>query len=762
MPTEGQTATNPQTGAKVVFSGGGWVPVASGIAPNPIKLRQGNLQVSNLEQNLRQGDTQIRKSEAELPYVAPQAAASTARAQQQVQDRPFERGDKLRSDFTGDARFKEYNAVLPVLMSGLQSAPNPAGDSALIYAYAKVMDPGSVVRESEGDAAASTAGFWDAQAEKLKKNLGFDGARGLPPGAAENLRIEMNRKVAQLAKTYGVARADYQRKAERQGVNADDVVGGFPGQPFFEKYDQLRARNFDDRPAPPRPAQHQQISMGGTSPLEVNVTDTGGPTDPRADPDIVAQAAAEAAGARYNNSPLSQGLSGINEGIASTLGAPVDLANSALGLGAEGLNYLAGTDLQAADKPFLGSEWIGDRLSGLGAIGAESSRPGMGFIRRVGQSVGASALPIAGTATSLGRGLFGLGSAAAGGIGAATAQQVAPGNPYAELGGELVGSALGGGAGFLRGRRLAQREIESAVPTIPDLKAKATDLYGQAEANGITASPQQTQGLSQNIAAILADEGTISPTGRLSEVQPKIKEAYQLVNDYAGQPMKPKQMQTVRSVLGDASRSTEPNERRIAKSLLEEFDAWASPMAPELAEARKVSSRYLQAGDLEQARELAGARAGQFSGSGFENALRTEYRGLDRGVIKNRESFHPDVVQALQKVSRGTPVSNVARGFGKLAPTGVVSAGLTTGVPFAIGNSLGGPAVGAGAAGLTTALGIGGRQIATQMGIRGADIAELLARNGGALPEAQVITPDIQKLIAAGLLGQQSQYLDGS
>jgi len=244
-------------------------------------------------------------------------------------------------------------------------------------------------------------------------------------------------------------------------------------------------------------------------------------------------------------------------------------------------------------------------------------------------------------------------------------------------------------------------------------------------------------------------------------VHPKVKEAQQLVRDYAGQDMNPTQMQTVRSVISDASRSADPAEGRIARLLLNEFDGFTTPLAPELADARSVASRYLQAEELEKAKELAGARAGQFTGSGFENALRTEYRALDRNIIKDRAQFNPAVEDQIQTVARGTPASNLARGLGKMAPTGIVSGGIGAGVPFLIGNAVGGPVVGGAASAATMGLGALGRNVATNMGIRNSDVAELLARNGGNIEQANILTPEIERLIALGLIGQQGQYLNG-
>lgn len=211
-----------------------------------------------------QGLSNAEKS-AGLPYVAPTAEADLTRKRQQIGDRNNERSDKLRNDFIGDQRVKEYTAVLPQLMAGLASAPTAQGDNALIYAYAKIMDPGSAVREQEGDAAANTAGFWDAKVEQIKKSIGYDGARGLPLKAVQGLRDEMNRKVAALAKSYGVARADYQDRAKRQGVAVEDVVGRSPAAGFEKQYMELMGDRLKDQPSAIVTPQAQEIDPTGAN-----------------------------------------------------------------------------------------------------------------------------------------------------------------------------------------------------------------------------------------------------------------------------------------------------------------------------------------------------------------------------------------------------------------------------------------------------------------------------------------------------------------
>jgi hypothetical protein len=208
-----------------------------------------------------------------------------------------------------------------------------------------------------------------------------------------------------------------------------------------------------------------------------------------------------------------------------------------------------------------------------------------------------------------------------------------------------------------------------------------------------------------------------------------------LLDDYAGEVMNPTQMQVIRDTLADARNATQGKERRIASKMLEEFDNFTTPLAPELDEARKVSQRYLKAGKLENMRELGDIRAGQFTNSGPENAMRTEYRQLDRAIAKGQEAGWSEAErQAIANVSRGTPGQTIARNIGKLAPTGPVSFMAGAGVPFMVGNAVGGPAAGAASAGVASALGYGGKALANSLQGRNIQIAELLARSGGQLP----------------------------
>lgn len=425
----------------------------------------------------------------------------------------------------------------------------------------------------------------------------------------------------------------------------------------------------------------------------------------------------------------SQIFSGLLEGATGALGAPVDLANNFLVAPAlRGINAVFGTDLQPSAEPLGGAAGLRRGL----AIAPQSDSTGEQVARRVAQSVGGAAVPLSATSQTAGQLAAGLGTALSGGVGGAAAQQLFPGNVGAEIAGELIGGLGAGAAIGGMADRAARRVAEKAVPSVEQLKARAGELYDLAEQQGVTATQQQTQGLARNFRDIATQEGLISPTGRVSEAYPRAAEALRVMDDYATGTMTPTQMQTVRDVLSDAVSATKGKERRIASMMLDQFDGFTAPLAPPLAEARKLYSQALRGDKLETLSELAGARAGQFTGSGYENALRTEYRNLDRRIVAGKEGgWSPEQVEAIQRVSRGTPASNTFRNLGRMAPTGPVSFSASAGVPFAIGTALtGNPWIGSAMGAATSAAGYGARGMATRMGIRNAEIAELLARGG--------------------------------
>lgn len=339
-----------------------------------------------------------------------------------------------------------------------------------------------------------------------------------------------------------------------------------------------------------------------------------------------------------------------------------------------------------------------------------------------------------------------------GGIGGFTntdgdVQQRAEGGGKGALAGALLGGVTGGIGRSIAG--LSGRGAAISAPSVDDLKAQAGAIYDSARASGAKMNQNGTISLSDDMHNLAVNEGLVSPTGRVSSSYPKINEALKMFDDYSGGEMTVAQMQSMRKTLQGAAKSSDANESRIGVEMLRQFDDFVSQGVPELKDAAAIYHRAKKGELIETAIELAGSRAGQFSGSGFENALRTEFRGLDRQIIKGQLKGVTQAEQdAIKKVANGGGIENVARWFGKYAPTGVIP----TTAALGIGNMIGGP-LGAGAGAVISGVGLAGRLTGTALQKRNAAIASALMRRGAPAVMSPTQTQIGSALLNGGMLG---------
>lgn len=663
---------------------------------------------------------------------------------------------QMRGAYDSMPGVKEYRAVVPLFTSALKTTPDGAGDNALIYAYAKVMDPASVVRESEMTMAGNTGSVFDTATAQLKKQFGIEGGGQLSPAQREGLRKQMLGKITEMNRAYNAQRSRYRADAQAFGFDPERVIGTHDGQQFLPEIQAALTPKQQSMPT----------GIGGNDEdgLTGSVTDTGSGYDPGLEVSVTDDRPGPQGGGGqpltpYQSSYLGQVMSGANEGLASTLGAPVDLAAMGLNLIPKGVNALTNSNIPEITNPFLGSEWIADRFKDMGAIYEPSNDPRKQFTRRTGQSMGAAFVPMAATLGAYSQAAKILGTALAGGVGAATAQQAFPGNPAAEFAGEVLGSGLGAGTLATANRFAATRKALEQVPSRDQLRDQATNLYNVAESRGIVAGPNVTSNLAGRFNQIADDQKLRWPDGRMDPNYTRAGAGVGMMDAHAGQSIDPRQIQMLRENLTDAVGATEGKERRIAKQFLDAFDEETIPLAPELSQARNVASRYLQSDEINRARNLAEARAGQYSNGGMENALRTDFRKLDRDITTGKANFNPAAAAAVQKVARGSAYSNAMRRLGKLAPTGAVSTGISAGVPFMIGNAIGGPGAGAAASMGTMGLGVAAKKAAERATLKDAAMADALARNGGPLKLPPRLSPTDKKFLIRMGMGQGTQYI---
>lgn len=291
------------------------------------------------------------------------------------------------------------------------------------------------------------------------------------------------------------------------------------------------------------------------------------------------------------------------------------------------------------------------------------------------------------------------------------------------------------------GRKVAEG-IDSMVskpkygpaPSVEELKGRASSLYDAARENGVTASQADVQGTVGNMMKAAQDNGFVSPTGEITSAYPKVREALRTMDAFAQGEMTVPQMQSARKTLQNVAQSTDASEARFGSMMLREFDNFTAPLAPELKQARGLYHKAMKGDEIDGAIERAAIRAGQYSGSGYENALRTEFRQLAMKLQKGQLSgYSPEEIAAIRKVSDGGPLENGLRTLGKLAPTGPVSFLAGGGVPYMIGSSIGGPVVGSMTAGGSMGAGFLARAAATKMATRNAAKAGDLVRGGETL-----------------------------
>lgn len=301
----------------------------------------------------------------------------------------------------------------------------------------------------------------------------------------------------------------------------------------------------------------------------------------------------------------------------------------------------------------------------------------------------------------------------------------------------------------------ANRAVTEATESTDGLLARAGGLYDDARRFGTVADGGITTQIADDANRTLSREGMITPKGAVAEA-PKVRHAYQMLQDFAGEQMNPEQMQTVRKSLQSAARSADASEARVGTILIKQFDDAIEPLAPQFKEANALYRRAMKSEKIQEVIDLAGNKAGQYTGSGFENALRSEFRALNKRIIKGTEKgWTADEKAMISRIANGGTVENIARDLGKAAPRGVVSTGLAGGVPFMIGNAIGGPALGGALAAGSVAAGEIGRRTATRMQTKNAGLLEALARTEtGMLPQISDQTGKLaRKLIEGGLIG---------
>lgn len=441
----------------------------------------------------------------------------------------------------------------------------------------------------------------------------------------------------------------------------------------------------------------------------------------------------------------SQGATlGAYDELAAFLGAPIKGAENLFN-GSDSINGLGDVG------PFLGRSFQ-SALSGQQALNQEAydAAPAAYIAGDVGGAIGSGLGMAGGGVTTFGSvarpgvaNLLARGAVEGGLTGAGSGYNVGEDGDTslearvrAAAQGGVAGALIGGATGGVLGG-LAGRAQTAAVPTSQELADQAGALYTAARQSGVTSSPQQSQSIANTIESIARSENVRLPSGKVNNTYPKIAGVLDVFDEYAGEALDVGQLQAIRRNLQDAAKSTDPGERRIATIMLGDFDEFATGIAPELAEASDLYWRSKLGETIDEAIELAGNRSSQYSQSGMENALRTQFRQLNAKIIKGQlRGVPPELAEQIALVADGSPIQNFARTVGKFAVRGPVSGVIPT-LAATGGFASGGPVGAALAGGAIAVPGEIGKRVAESISMRNAEVASALARSGGALPDWQ-------------------------
>lgn len=528
---DGDTFVHPQSGVTYVRQGGRWIPqggptVAAPAAPQSIQIRppdptrqyevtQEQYQAQAAPYQARTAEANARRAEIEAAEAAREAAAGPdTSAGDNVR---IDNESALRREFIGRPDVQRYTEVVPLYISARNAADTRAGDLNLTYAFGKIMDPGSVVRESEQEMVVQTGPV----ADRIRGLLSQINRQGrLSPETRRHLLDELRSRRHELARSYNRERSQYERLAQRHGFVPQDIVGEHPAAPYAAMEQQAR----------------EEVSGGGSrddddildiGSLGIGINpDTGQPyteAEYRAAEEAARRSPNPTAAERFAFRQRNEGPAGLGSLILN--GATLDLGDEVAGVGSVISNALAapftdevfdpaGSYIASRDAERMRIEdarrrlgYLGTGAELIGGLGSGRLSPTAITPLTLGARMGQGAIGGAETGALAGFGYAdsprGEVSPLASGRGALTGL----------VGGAVVGSALPlVGAGIrsaldagrtMAGRNpdLARRTIAEAIADDANTPIGVGTQMAEAQANGV---PMMLADTGENVRGLLA------------------------------------------------------------------------------------------------------------------------------------------------------------------------------------------------------------------------------------------------------------------
>jgi hypothetical protein len=138
-------------------------------------------------------------------------------------EKQFQQEQQLRNAYESQPAVKSYRVVVPMLEAAKDavSRPTRAADLNLVYAFAKLMDPDSVVRESETGAVNATASVADRLSGYINQ---LNGNAMLSPETRAKLMDELNSRFVSIKESNDVLAKSYSDIAKAYGLAPERIA----------------------------------------------------------------------------------------------------------------------------------------------------------------------------------------------------------------------------------------------------------------------------------------------------------------------------------------------------------------------------------------------------------------------------------------------------------------------------------------------------------------------------------------------------------
>lgn len=193
----------------------------------------GRRQPSKLQ---RLSDIQRQKIESEKAKEQAKLDEAEEKRTREADQQLFDRADKLRDEFRGSKVFKDFqeisraaNNIESAYENSLVAKDKLAADQALVVSFNKLLDPGSVVRESEF--ARTPQGQAAIRAAQGRIQQLFQGGVGLTQEGRAEIRNMASELLTQAQQGVQSEMEVFGNLADRFDVPRDMIFGGF-GESF--------------------------------------------------------------------------------------------------------------------------------------------------------------------------------------------------------------------------------------------------------------------------------------------------------------------------------------------------------------------------------------------------------------------------------------------------------------------------------------------------------------------------------------------------